>query len=97
MYSEQDVGWQQVRAQGRVEAQTWRTLQASIPLTAQVKEYTGRETGRWFLTVLGKRINFYRNSGISFPQYDKISSTWNAGSGMDLVLPLSLSRETMRE
>ena len=97
MYSEQDVGWQQVRAQGRVEAQTWRTLQASIPLTAQVKEYTGRETGRWFLTILGKRINFYRKSGISFPQYDKISSTWNAGSGMDLALPLSLGRETMRE
>ena len=97
MYSEQDVGWQQVRAQGRVEAQTWRTLQATIPLTAQVKEYTGRETGRWFLTILGKRINFYRKSGISFPQYDKISSTWNAGSGMDLALPLSLGRETMRE
>ena len=45
----------------------------------------------------GKTHQFYRNSGISFPQYDKISSTWNAGSGIDLVLPLSLSRETMRE
>ncbi len=97
LYSEHDVGWRQVRAQGRVEARTWRTLEASIPLTAGVKQYTGAEQDRWYLEWMGRRINFYGKSGISFPQYDKISRSWNAETGGGWTLPLSLGRETLRE
>ena len=43
MYSDQPVRYYQTHARGRVEARTWRTLTASIPLTAQVKAYTGEE------------------------------------------------------
>ena len=40
MDSDQPVRYYQTHARGRVEARTWRTLTASIPLTAQVKAYT---------------------------------------------------------
>lgn len=53
MYSDQPVRYYQTHARGRVEARTWRTLTASIPLTAQVKAYTGEEKSRFTLTVLG--------------------------------------------
>lgn len=47
MYSDQPVRYYQTHARGRVEARTWRTLTASIPLTAQVKAYTGEEKSRF--------------------------------------------------
>lgn len=98
MYSEiTDLGGRAVRAEGRIEARTWRTLTASIPLEAQVKEPTGRETTFVSLEVLGKRLNFYRNSGISFPEYDKITQvrTLTLPGGADL--PVRLVAETFRE
>lgn len=98
MYSEiTDLGGRAVRAEGRIEARTWRTLTASIPLETQVKEPTGRETTFVSLEVLGKRLNFYRNSGISFPEYDKITQvrTLTLPGGADL--PVRLVAETFRE
>lgn len=95
-YSELEPGQMQVRAKGRVYARTWRTLTAQIPLQAQVKQYTGQEQRRWSLLFLGSRVNFYGNSGISFPQYDKISDTWTASLPGGQALPLSLVRETVR-
>ena len=67
MYSDQPVRYYQTHARGRVEARTWRTLTASIPLTAQVKAYTGEEKSRFTLTVLGYPVEFYQNAGISWP------------------------------
>lgn len=96
-YSEHDVGWSQVHAQGRVQARTWRTLEAKIPLEAPVKDYTGEEENRYYLEWMGRRINFYRNSGISFPQYDKINETWSAEVSGGRTLPICVGRETMRE
>ncbi len=91
-----DLGWSQVRAAGRVYARTWRTLTAQIPLEAPVKSYTGEEARRWTLTFLGQRIVFSRNSGISFPKYDKINDTWTATLPGGREMPLSLTRETAR-
>lgn len=96
-YSEVDLGWYQVRAAGRVYARTWRTMTAEIPLEAQVKEYTGAEEKRCALTFLGNRIVFSRNSGISFPKYDKISTTWSAALPGGREMPLALTWETARE
>lgn len=95
-YSQVDLGWRQMKAQGRVYARTWRTLKAEIPLTAEVKAYSGEEQSFWSLDVLGRRINFYGNSGISFPRYDKISNVWTACLPGGREMPLSLSRETVR-
>lgn len=95
-YSGIDLGWRQVRAQGRVYARTWRTLEAEIPLTAQVKVYTGEEQTLWSLSLLGSRVNFYGNSGISYERYDKISDVWTAHLPGGQEMPLSLTRETVR-
>lgn len=96
-YSEIDLGWRQVRANGRVYARTWRTLEAEIPLEASVKEYTGTERSLWSLEILGRRIDFYRNAGISFTRYDKITDVWTARLPQGREMPLSLSRAVARE
>lgn len=96
MYSDQPVRYYQTHARGRVEARTWRTLTASIPLTAQVKAYTGEEKSRFTLTVLGYPVEFYQNAGISWPWYDKISTVYQAGLPGGLTLPLSWTVERYR-
>lgn len=92
-----DLGWQRVRAAGRIYARTWRTLEVEIPLEVQVKEHTGAETTRWSLIFLDQRVNFSGKSGISYARYDKINSTWTAKLPGGRELPLSLCRETARE
>ncbi len=85
-----------VRAQGVVEGRTWRVLTASIPLTAQVKTYTGEETALWSVSFFGRRVNFFQNSGISYGRYDKIGETWNLTLPGGTVLPFALRREVYR-
>lgn len=96
-YSTTDLGWMQVKAQGRIYARTWRTLEAAIPLEAQTKAFTGGSKSFWSLEVLGIRINFYRNAGISYERYDKITRVWTAQLPGGREMPLSLTRETARE
>ena len=91
-----DLGWSQVHPRGHVYARTWRTMTAQIPLTAQVKTYTGEEARLWSLNILGRRLVFSRNSGISFPKYDKITSTWTAALPGGREMPLALTCETLR-
>ena len=97
MYSEREnLGTMEVRAQGQVYARTWRTLAAALPLEAPVKAYTGEEHSRWALTLFGRRIDFFGKSGISFPEYDKISRTWTLTLPGGREMPLALTRETCR-
>ena len=96
-YSGIPTRYMAVRADGIVWARTWRTVTASIPLTAQTKAYTGEEITRWSLTVLGRRMNFYGNGSISWPCYDKISRTDTLTLPGGQRLPLSLTRETLRQ
>ncbi len=95
-YSGLPIEWMAVRAMGKVEGRTWRTLSASIPLTAEVKAPTGEKTTRWWAAILGQRVNFFQNSGISYQRYDKISDVWNLTLPTGTVLPLALGRETCR-
>ncbi len=95
-YSEREPEWMSVRAMGKVEGRTWRVLTAAIPLTAEVKAYSGDEKTGWSATILGQRVNFYQNSGIPFDRYDKISDTWNLALPGGEALPLCLRRETWR-
>ena len=97
MYSEvPDLGTIQVRAEGKVYARTWRTLEAEIPLETQVKTYTGGEETCWSATVLGRRIVFFGNSGIPFDQYDKISKVWELTLPGGQEMPLTVQKETCR-
>lgn len=96
-YSTGDLGVMLVHAQGRVYARTWRTIRSMIPLQAEIKSYTGREKTRYALSLLGHRINFYGNGGISFPEYDKISKKQTLTLPGGMVIPITLSREVFRD
>lgn len=95
-WSQEPIRWMPVRAMGRAEGRTWRTLTAAIPLTARVKIYTGEEVSRWWVTALGERREFFQKGGIPFERYDKITKLWNLSLPGDMVLPFSLGRETCR-
>lgn len=86
----------QVRAAGRVWADTRRVLTAVIPVSAQVKVYTGEEKTRFSLNLLGNTINFYQNSGISWAHYDKINQTDAPILPGGRELPISLTRTVLR-
>lgn len=91
------LGHYTVRAEGRIEARTWRTLTAVIPAQVEVQQPTGRERKRLSAVIFGKRLNFYRNSGISFAEYDKITRSYPLTLPGGVRLPLSLWVETYRE
>lgn len=55
------VSTQTVRARGEVWALTRRTLSAAVPLEADAPG-TGGRTG-WAMEILGRRLNFYGNTG----------------------------------
>ena len=97
-YSElPDLGTLRVRAEGSIRARTWRTLEAALPLEAQVKDYTGAEQSRWLVSFLGRSFVFCGNGGISFDKYDKISQVWELVLPGGLEMPLAVRRETFRE
>ena len=87
----------QVRANGEIWARTWRTLSVSAPLTEWEKEYTGAQAVRHALCLGEKRLNFYRRGGISFPEYDKITTVDRLTLSNGLTLPLSWVTETCSE
>lgn len=91
LYSDQPTRYFQTHARGRVWARTWRTLTASIPLTAQGKDYTGREQSCWSLTIFGRRIEIFGTTSISWPMYDKITTVRRG------PLAVNLSHELFRE
>ena len=93
---EADLGTMTVRAEGRVLARTWRTLEARAPLTAAGKRYTGEEVTRYSLELLGRRVNFYENSGIPYAKYDTITDTKSWAPWGIRGLPLCWRRETHR-
>ena len=93
---EADLGTMTVRAEGRVLARTWRTLEARAPLTAAGKRYTGEEVTRYSLELLGRRVNFYENSGIPYAKYDTITDTKSWAPWGSRGLPLCWRRETHR-
>lgn len=80
---------------GTVEARTWYTLTADLPLTAPVKRYTGEEKTFYSLVIGTKRIKFFSNSGMETGSYDKIT-TRDHWPFFGLPLPVTLERETCR-
>lgn len=96
-YSELPNRYYQTHARGRVWARTWRFLTAAIPAEAVVKDYTGAEKSVWSVNFLGRRIKIFGNTGIPWAMYDKITTVRQATLPGGEALPLSLSRETVRE
>lgn len=87
----------EVRANGEIWARTWRTLSARAPLTVTEKEYTGRSVTRHALRLGEKRVNFYIRGGISFPNYDKITTADFLTLPSGISLALAWETETFSE
>ena len=96
LYSDLPTRYYQTHARGRVWARTWRTLTAAIPLTAQVKTYTGEEKTVWSVNFLGRRFEIFGNSSISWPFYDKITTVRRGELPGGTALPVALVSETCR-
>lgn len=91
----QTLGARVLTGMGTVEARTWYTLTANLPLTAPVKRYTGEEKTFYSLVIGTRRIKFFANSGMETGSYDKIT-TRDRLSFFGLPLPVTLERETCR-
>ena len=61
------------------------------------KEYTGDQVVHRALCLGEKRLNFYRRGGISFPDYDKITTVARLTLSNGLTLPLAWVTETCSE
>ena len=90
-----DLGYLVVRASGNITARTWRTLEETIPLTTQVKEYTGEESREYSLKFLWFEADFSENSSISQGRYDKITETAQL-TLFGRTMPASLTTVTRR-
>ena len=66
------------RAQGEVYAHTWNPVTAKTADSITEKVYTGRERTGYQLTLGKKTINFFKSSGISYVDYDKITENVRA-------------------
>ena len=96
LYSDQPVRYYQTHARGRVYARTWRTLEAVIPLSAQVKRYTGEERAAWSLQFLDLQFNFYKSSSIPGDGYDKITTVHQLTLPGGRSLPMMLTAAQYR-
>ncbi len=75
----QTQGYRIVHARGKIFARTSRTYTVTIPFKDVEKRYTGQETDKKTAIFLGKSINLYITTGISYKMYDTIT-TYNSGS-----------------
>lgn len=89
------LGARVLTGMGTVEARTWYTLTAHVPLTAPVKKYTGEEKTFYSLVFGTNRIKLFSNSGMETGSYDKIT-TRDHWSLFGFPLPVTLERETCR-
>ena len=96
LYSDQPVRYYQTHARGRVYARTWRTLEAVIPLSAQVKRYTGEERAVWSFQFLDLQFNFYKSSSIPGEGYDKITTVHQLTLPGGRSLPMMLTAAQYR-
>ncbi len=85
-----------VHAEGKVLASTRRTLTACLDLTAQGKHYTGEKTTHYTLSLLGKRVKFFRNSGISYSNYDTMIELKSWTPPLGDSLPIVWEKEVYR-
>lgn len=89
-------GARYLRGMGKVYGRTWYTLQCRVPLTKQVKTYTGDEKVRRAVLIGKKRINFYFSSSIPGDTYDKIVSQDKWTLPGDVALPVTMVTERLR-
>lgn len=95
-YSDLPVRYYQTHARGRVYARTWRNFQAVLPIQTEVKRYTGEAKTLWSLKILDNTVDFFQNSSISWPSYDKITEVHQLTLPGGRRLPMMLTAQRCR-
>lgn len=90
------TGVQTTHAMAEIYARTWHQQAAVTPADTQVKAYTGEAVTQFALVFGGKRINLYRNSGISQANCDKMTQASTLTLPGGITLPVTLIEETYR-
>lgn len=85
------------RAQGEIYAHTWNPIKVKTADFLSQKAYTGRETTGYQLKIGKKTINFYKSSGISYGNYDKITESVRVSLPGGYTLPVTIRKITWRE
>lgn len=85
------------RAEGEVYARTWNRIDAVLPSDMQKKSYSGREKTYYSLTIGKKTLNFYKTSGISYTNYDKIMESKELTLPGGYTFPVTVTRTVVRE
>ena len=85
------------RAEGEVYARTWNAIQAVTADELTYKQRTGRETKVFAVTFGKKKINFYKSSGISYGNYDKMTTEKPLTLPGGYTLPVCLTITVFRE
>jgi hypothetical protein len=68
-----------------------------LPQNRETKTYTGRETTGYSLQIGKKTINFYKTSGISYGNYDKIMESTVLSLPGGYAFPVTWTRIRFRE
>ncbi len=95
-YFDRTTGVQVTHAMAEVYARTWHQQISVTPAQTQVKLYTGETKTQFALVFCGKRINLYRNSGISQANCDKMTQASTLTLPGGITLPVTLIEETYR-
>lgn len=90
-------GKRMVRAMADVEARTWYEMSCQMTLNTLKKAYTGHTITKTSVILTGNRINLYFNGGISFDNYDKITTEKIIRLPTGNILPVAVVTEKYSE
>ena len=85
------------RAEGEVYARTWSEKTAVLPKNGYKKVYTGEKKVRLSLEIGKKTINFFKTSGISYGEYDKMTVRKRLTLPGGYTLPVAVTVVTLSE
>jgi len=91
------AGARLVHAMARVEAKTWYTLTAKMPMYINIKEYTGKTSKKYALIASNHRLNLYFDSSIPYARCDNIINRTQLALPGGFVLPITWVAEEFHE
>jgi len=91
------AGARLVHAMARVEAKTWYTLTAKMPMYIEIKEHTGKIKQKNAVIASDHRINLYFSSSIPYARCDNIIKKTQLVLPGGFVLPVTWVTEEYRE
>ena len=90
-------GVRYIHAVADIEARTWYEQTQKLSLTKAIHIKTGNEKTKRSLKVFNFNINFFRNSSISYANYDKMTSKKVLTMGRDYILPVIIETTVYEE